>query len=109
MRGKDRCTLLINPADASRFGVADGQQVDISTTEGTIRAAAEVTDEMMAGVVSLPHGWGHGVDGTALEVANAHPGVNTNLINPAALVDVPSNTQVVNGVPCRVSAVPIGG
>ncbi|MCV7150317.1 molybdopterin-dependent oxidoreductase [Mycolicibacterium pyrenivorans] len=109
MRGKDRCTLLINPADASRFGVADGQQVDITTTEGTIRATAEVTDDMMAGVVSLPHGWGHGVDGTALEVANAHPGVNTNLLNPAALVDVPSNTQVVNGVPCRVSAVPFAG
>jgi hypothetical protein len=53
-------------------------------------------------VVSLPHGWGHGIDGTHLHVANGHPGVNSNLLNPAHLIDVPSNTQVVNGVPCRV-------
>ena len=68
---------------------------------------AEVTDEMMTGVVSLPHGWGHGIDGTQLDVANAHPGVNANLLNPAGLVDVPSNTQVVNGVPCRVAPVTV--
>lgn len=102
MRGRDRCTLLIHPADADREGVGDGEQVDISTSEGTITVVAEVTDEMMPGVVSLPHGWGHGADGTRMEVANAHPGVNLNLLNPAALVDVPSNTQVVNGVPCRI-------
>jgi len=52
--------------------------------------------------VSLPHGWGHGLDHTQLQVANDHPGVNSNLLNPAHLVDVPSNTQVVNGVPSRV-------
>ena len=63
---------------------------------------AEVSDEMMRGVVSLPHGWGHGLDRTQLQVANDHPGVNSNLLNPAHLIDVPSNTQVVNGVPCRV-------
>jgi len=63
---------------------------------------AEISDEMMPGVVSLPHGWGHGLDGTSLQVANDHPGVNSNLLNPAHLIDVPSNTQVVNGVPCQV-------
>ena len=57
---------------------------------------------MMPGVVSLPHGWGHGLDGTQLQVANDRPGVNSNLLNPAHLIDVPSNTQVVNGVPCQV-------
>ena len=56
----------------------------------------------MPGVVSLPHGWGHGLDGTRLHVANDHPGVNSNLLNPAHLIDVPSGTQVVNGVPCQV-------
>lgn len=108
MRGKDRCTLLINPTDAARLGVTDGHLVDVCTTEGSIRVVAEVTDEMMAGVVSLPHGWGHGVDGTRLDVANAHPGANTNMLNPAVLIDVPSNTQVVNGVPCSVAPVSVG-
>ncbi len=102
MRGKDRCTLLIHPGDAERLDVADGQPVEVSTSEGSLVVTAEVSDEMMPGVVSLPHGWGHGVAGTRLDVANAHPGVNSNLLNPAELIDVPSNTQVVNGVPCRL-------
>lgn len=102
MRGKDRCTLLIHPDDALRHDVADGGQVEVSTTEGSIVVVAEVSDEMMPGVVCLPHGWGHGIDGTRLTVANAHAGVNSNLLSPPALVDVPSNTQVVNGVPCRL-------
>ncbi|XCI64044.1 molybdopterin-binding oxidoreductase [Mycolicibacterium parafortuitum] len=102
MRGKDRCTLLIHPGDAERLDVADGHPVEVSTSEGSLVVTAEVSDEMMPGVVSLPHGWGHGVAGTRLDVANAHPGVNSNLLNPAELIDVPSNTQVVNGVPCRL-------
>ncbi|CAN5532894.1 molybdopterin-dependent oxidoreductase [soil metagenome] len=104
MRGKDRCTLLIHPADAARLGVRQGQLVEVSTDEGAVSVVAEVSDEMMPGVVSLPHGWGHGRTGTQLDTANQHPGVNSNLLNPAALIDVPSNTQVVNGVPCRVVA-----
>jgi anaerobic selenocysteine-containing dehydrogenase len=106
MRGKDRCTLLIHPQDAARHDVVDGQIAEVSTCAGSVDVVAEVTDEMMPGVVSLPHGWGHGLDGTRMDVANAHPGVNTNLLNPAAMVDVPSNTQVVNGVPCRVRTRP---
>lgn len=102
MRGKDRCTLLLHPDDAAHHDVVDGRPVEVSTSEGSIVVVAEVSDEMMPGVVSLPHGWGHGIDGTRLGVANAHPGVNSNLLNPPALVDVPSNTQVVNGVPCRL-------
>jgi anaerobic selenocysteine-containing dehydrogenase len=102
MRGKDRCTLLIHPDDAQRAGVWSGGVAEVSTTEGSLAVLVEVSDEMMPGVVSLPHGWGHGLDGTSLRVANDHPGVNSNLLNPAHLIDVPSNTQVVNGVPCRV-------
>ena len=102
MRGKDRCTLLIHPDDASRLGLDDGALADVSTSEGSVSVIAEVSDEMMPGVVSLPHGWGHGVDGTSLDIANSHPGVNSNLLNPAGMLDVPSNTQVVNGVPCQV-------
>lgn len=109
MRGRDRCTLLIHPTDAAHLGVSDGLPVDVSTTEGSIRVPAEVTEEMMPGVVSLPHGWGHGVDGTQMSIANAHPGVNTNVLNPAALIDVPSNTQVVNGVQCQVVPAPAAG
>jgi anaerobic selenocysteine-containing dehydrogenase len=104
MRGKDRCTLMIHPADAERIGLRSGDIAEVATSEGAVTVAAEVTDEVMPGVVCLPHGWGHGRAGTRLDTANAHPGVNSNLLNPAALIDVPSNTQVVNGVPCTVRA-----
>lgn len=102
MRGRDRCTLLIHPDDASGIGLSDGDVAEVSTSEGKVSVPIEVSDDMMPGVVSLPHGWGHGQPGTRLGVANAHPGVNSNLLNPPDLIDVPSNTQVVNGVPCRV-------
>lgn len=102
MRGKDRCTLLIHPDDAQRAGLQTGDLAELSTDAGSVAVPAEVSDEMMPGVVSLPHGWGHGVDRTKLQVANGQPGVNSNLLNPAHLIDVPSNTQVVNGVPCHV-------
>jgi hypothetical protein len=62
----------------------------------------QVSADMMPGVVSLPHGWGHGRPGTMLAVANAHPGVNANVLNPVDVLDVPSSTHVVNGVPCRI-------
>lgn len=82
MRGRDRCTLLINPVDAARHGISDGAVAEVCTAEGAVRVPVEVSDEMMPGVVSMPHGWGHGLDGTRLGVANAHPGVNANLVNP---------------------------
>lgn len=81
------------------------QDVCVRTTEGAVTVVAEVSDEVMPGVVSLPHGWGHGVDGTRMATANAHPGVNNNLLNPTDVIDVPSNTHALNGVPCQVGRV----
>ena len=101
-KGADRCTLLMHPDDAAAAGATSGAQVTIRTTEGELVVPVEVSDEMMPGVVSLPHGWGHGRDGTRLAVASARPGVNSNLLNPGDLLDVPSGTVAVNGVPCVV-------
>ena len=102
MTGRDRCTLLIHPADAASAGVGDGQPARITSDAGSIVVAAEVSDEMMPGVVSLPHGWGHDRAGARLSVAARHPGANNNLLAPGALIDVPSNNAVVNGIPVRV-------
>lgn len=104
MRGRDRCTVLVHPADAARLDLIDGAPAEITTSAGSLIAPVEVSDEMMPGVVCLPHGWGHGVAGTRLATANTHPGSNSNLLNPPELFDVPSNTQVVNGVPCGVTS-----
>ncbi|MCV7176131.1 molybdopterin-dependent oxidoreductase [Mycolicibacterium sphagni] len=105
MKGRDRCTLLIHPVDAARIGVSTGAAAEVSTTEGAITVPVEVSDEITPGVVSLPHGWGHGLSGTQLDIANAHPGVNNNLLNPTDVIDIPSNTHALNGIPCQIRPV----
>jgi anaerobic selenocysteine-containing dehydrogenase len=102
VKGKDRCTLLIHPDDADRVGVRDGTVARVSSEAGALDVPVEVTDEMMRGVVSLPHGWGHNLDGVRLAVAREHAGVNNNLLAPGHLVDEISGNAVVNGIPVEV-------
>jgi anaerobic selenocysteine-containing dehydrogenase len=103
VKGKDRCTLLINPLDADRHGVKDGATARVATETGTVEVPVEVSDEMMPGVVCLPHGWGHDKPGTRLSVARDHPGVNNNLLAPPEFVDAISGNAAVNGIPVEVS------
>ena len=106
VKGKDRCTLLVHPDDAAAHRLTDGELARVTSEAGSIEVPVEVSDEMMPGVVSLPHGWGHDKPGTRLSVAREHAGVNSNLISPGRLTDVISNNQVVNGFPVEV--VPVG-
>jgi anaerobic selenocysteine-containing dehydrogenase len=100
--GKDRCTLLIHPEDAARAGVADGARAVVRSKAGELVAPVEVSDEMMPGVVCLPHGWGHDKPDTKLSVAARHAGVCNNVLAPGDLVDVPSGNAAVNGIPVEV-------
>lgn len=99
MKGKDRCTLLIHPDDAARFGVADDDVVTVKSEAGEIRVPVEITDAIKPGVVSMPHGWGHGKPGTRMSVANGSPGANTNVLSPPTFVDEPSGNGALNGIP----------
>ena len=103
VKGKDRCTLLVHPDDAARLGLTDGGPAEVSSEAGSLIVAAEVTDAIKPGVVSLPHGWGHDRPGTRLSVAQEHPGVNTNVLSPGDFVDVPSGNAAVNGIPVTVA------
>jgi anaerobic selenocysteine-containing dehydrogenase len=76
--------------------------VRVASIEGSVEVAAEVTDDIRPGVVSLPHGWGHDLAGSRLRVASRRPGVNNNRLNPGTLVDEASGNAVVNGVPVTV-------
>jgi anaerobic selenocysteine-containing dehydrogenase len=102
VKGKDRCTLLVHPSDAERTGVVNGGLARVSSEAGTLDVPVEVSDEMMPGVVSLPHGWGHDVDGIRMSVAREHAGVNNNVLAPGHLVDEISGNAVVNGIPVEV-------
>ncbi len=105
MKGRDRCTLLVSTTDATRLRLKDGGRAKVSSRVGSLIAPVEVTDEMMPGVVSLPHGWGHDVEGVRLRVAREQPGVNSNVLADPEAIDVPSGNGVLNGIPVEIEAV----
>ncbi|MCU1463204.1 MAG: psrA 1 [Acidimicrobiales bacterium] len=105
VKGKDRCTLQINPKDAAECGVVDGSVVRVASEAGSVDVAAEVTDAIKLGVVCLPHGWGHDKVGTRMSVARERPGVNNNLLAPGHFVDAISGNAAVNGIPVTVAPV----
>ena len=102
VKGKPQCTLQVNPVDAARVGVADGGSAKVWSRTGAVVADVEVTDAVMPGVVSLPHGWGHDMPGVEMSVASAHAGVNSNLLADEELFDAISGNAVLNGIPVDV-------
>jgi len=103
VKGKARCTLQVNPADAVRIGLEDGHAARVSSRTGTLVAPVELTDAVTPGVVSLPHGWGHDLPGVAMAVARAHAGVNSNLLADDERYDELSGNAVLNGIPVQVA------
>lgn len=101
--GARRCTLHVNGEDAARFGLRDGARARVTSRVGELIAVVEITDEVIPGVVSLPHGWGHDQPGARLRVAAERPGVNVNLLVDDAIVDSLTGTAVLNGVPVRLA------
>jgi len=104
--GPERCTLHVHPDDAARLALADGERAHVGNRAGELEAIVEVTDAVMPGVVSLPHGWGHDAAGARLAVAGEHAGVNSNALADEALVDALSGNAVLNGIPVVVAPVP---
>jgi anaerobic selenocysteine-containing dehydrogenase len=107
VKGPDRCTLQISPQDARGIGATDGSAVRITSRVGSLVAPVEVTNDLMPGVVSLPHGWGHDVEESRLRVAKAHRGVNTNILTDDQAFDAPSGTAVLFGTPVSIES--LGG
>lgn len=103
MRGADRCTLLMHPRDAGARGLATGEQVRVRSRVGEIVAPLEVSDDVMAGVVSLPHGFGHARPGVLLRVASQHAGASINDLTDDTRLDALCGTAAFSGVPVDVS------
>jgi anaerobic selenocysteine-containing dehydrogenase len=104
MKGKPRCQLLMNPDDVEKEGWKPGMWVTIKSRVGSIEAELAASDEMMPGVVSLPHGYGHGQAGTRGQIASRHAGISCNDITDEQYVDQLSGNAAVNGVSVRLSA-----
>ncbi|HYP48105.1 MAG TPA: molybdopterin-dependent oxidoreductase [Thermoleophilaceae bacterium] len=104
VKGRESCTLHVNPADAERLGLIDGAQALVRSAAGQLAAPVEVTDAIMPGVVSIPHGWGHEAAGARMRVAAQHAGVNSNLLADEHQVDPLSGNAVLSGIPVEVRA-----
>jgi anaerobic selenocysteine-containing dehydrogenase len=102
VKGKPRCTAHLHPDDAATLGLADGDDALVRSRVGEIRVPVEVTESIRPGVISIPHGWGHDLDGVQLAVAGAHAGVNSNLLADERLFDPISGNAVLNGIPVDV-------
>jgi len=102
--GKPRCTLLMHPDDARARSLEDGDEVSIESRVGRVIAPLTLTTDMMPGVVSLPHGFGHGHPGVRMRVAQAHAGVSLNDLTDETRIDALSGNAALSGVPVTVAA-----
>ncbi|WP_218689349.1 molybdopterin oxidoreductase family protein [Psychrobacter sp. BF1] len=105
VKGKSRCTLMLHPQTAAQQGIEDGQLVKVTSRVGSVVLSAEVTNELMPGVVSIPHGFGHSRKGVIQRIAQAHAGVSVNDLTDDTLIDQLSGNAAVNGVPVQLEAV----
>lgn len=104
VKGKSRCTAMIHPSDAARLGITDHQKVQVSSRAGSVEIEAEITENIMPGVISIPHGWGHTHTDTRWTTAEKHAGVSVNDLTDENFLDELSGNAALNGVQVMVSA-----
>ncbi len=103
-KGPAKCTMQIHPEDADRLGLNDGAMASVQGKSGAVEVVAERTEDIMRGVICIPHGFGHNQQGSNLSVASAQPGVNSNLLADDSVIDPLSGNAILNGIPVSVSA-----
>lgn len=103
-KGSMNCSLLVHPDDAASIGLMNGSSATVTSRVGSVTVPVEITDDIRPGVVSLPHGWGHGEPGTSMRVAAEKAGVNSNVLSDDRAMDPLSGTSVLNGIPVTVVA-----
>ncbi len=104
-KGPFRGTALMHPADAARLGLVDGGAASMASASGRVQVVVELSDALMPGVVSLPHGWGHGLPGARLTLAAERPGANLNLLLDENARDPLSGNAVLSGAAVTMAAV----
>ncbi len=107
-KGRPRHHLLMHPDDLAARGITDGTTVAVTSRVGTVHAEVQATDDVMRGVVSLPHGYGHQRDGVRLGNASRVPGPSINDLTDPQALDQASGNAVLNGVPVTVAPAEAG-
>ena len=104
IKGKERCTLLIHSDDADALHLSDNQTVTVTSTIASVKLPIEITDTMMQGVVSIPHGWGHHREGIKMKVAQQHAGVSLNDLTNNMQLDTLTGNADFSGTKVKIEA-----
>jgi anaerobic selenocysteine-containing dehydrogenase len=105
IKGRNRCTLMIHPADARRLSIENQMTVKVSSRVGSVEIPVEITDEMKQGVVCMPHGYGHARAGVRLDIATKHAGVSINDLTDEYVVDELTGNAAFSNVAVRVEQI----
>ncbi|EAQ98642.1 molybdopterin-dependent oxidoreductase [Congregibacter litoralis] len=105
VKGKPRDQLMVHPEDLSAHDLRDGDQALLQSRSGEVTVTLLASDEVMPGVVSLPHGFGHNRKGIRMTTASSHAGVSCNDVTDAAYLDELSGNAAINGVPVTLRAI----
>lgn len=105
VRGRPQCTILMHPTDAAQRHLRPGQEVLVRSSVGCVEVPIEISEGMMPGVVSIPHGWGHDRLGIQLEVAQQHAGESINDVTDDLTIDALCGTAAFNGTWVAVAAI----
>ena len=105
MTGRERCTLLIHPADAAQLNIENHQRVTVTSDIDSIQIPVEISDEMMQGVVSIPHGFGHHRTGIKIELAEENAGVSINDLTNDKSIDLLTGNANLSGTKVKIEAI----
>ncbi len=104
MRGDRDRRLRMHPDDAARLGIADGEVARVRSRVGAVEAEVRLSDELMPGVVSLPHGWSDGIETHRRVVAELGRGPNCNDLIDQHAIEPLAGMAWLNGFPVSVEA-----
>jgi len=81
-------TAEIHPESAVKYGLSDGDMAVLETKRGGIEIRVKATENIMPGVVSIPHGWAKG---------------NANELTDDTLICKESGYPNMSALLCRIS------
>ena len=104
VKGKNRCTVMINETDAADLGLSTGQPVKVSSRAGTVELPCEITANIARGVVSIPHGYGHDRSDTNVSIATDHAGASINDLTDDLELDELTGNAAFSDVRVKITA-----
>ncbi|MDX1802430.1 MAG: molybdopterin-dependent oxidoreductase [Alcanivorax sp.] len=104
VKGKRRCNAMLHPDDARRLKLEEGQIITVRSATGAIDLPLWISEDIMPGVISVPHGWGHDREGVLLDVARSVAGESINDVIGNDRVEAVTAMAQLNGIPVQVSA-----